>query len=371
MSVKTLVVGMAALFGKKGSSGKQWGHFGAEEREGRFPESFDEFVADTTSAPNFLNMSHVALDELVAQAAVEPWATGGHLLCALYEFTAEDDAGHAVDIDRARQEEDNEGDESDEHLWEGPHGEVFCLVAMVKQRDGLSLDDNLVPKGNKSVDLSKIHQAALIQLNKYLEAKALQPRNDDAGDAAAKAVHANIYLSFIGQKAKGSSAYFIDALGCKVGIGSSQATKLFFDAVAEYFDTHELLRPYHRAARDRLVEHLERAIENNESVGVAGIRDIVLRDVPQPLTHELDDLETFMNDAHRQVPATFVANKAMVTRVKRVMLKGDRFDLKFDRGLLGSDANSDFHYSRQERTLTIRNLDKSQMVKLDKALAER
>ena len=71
--------------------GQEWGHFGNEDREGKFPNAFDAYVGTIDDGAKFLELSHTVLAEVTGRANEEQWATGGHILCALYEFVPLED----------------------------------------------------------------------------------------------------------------------------------------------------------------------------------------------------------------------------------------------------------------------------------------
>jgi len=357
--VKSLVHGVAALFGRRGNS-QDWGRFGNDGRQGPFPARFDAFIANAADGANFLDMSHTILDEVTGLANKQQWATGGNVLCALYEFVED------IEPEAPPLPDDGPGDVvvASEPDWQGHVGELFLLVAMVKQKSGLSLDKNLVPIGISEVDMSKLHQAALIHVNEYHKVKALPPPEEGEDD-----LHDRIYLSFVAQRANRSSTYFVNALGCVIGLTPAQATKKLFTAVDAFFTERKEIQKYRREAKELLAKHLQDAAVENRVVTIDRLHEVLIRAVPEELGAHVADITEYLNDVKRKVPASFQPSTRALARFANVVLNGEGYQVRFERTLLGKDANSDFHYNKEQKTLTIRNLGKSLTDKLDGVLA--
>src|SRR3546814_20784090 len=78
-------------------------------------------------------MSKVAMEELRGKASQESFATGGHVCFFVYRIRTSS----------------------------------FLLVAMVKERGGMVLSAALEPTEITEIDLSKLHQAARVNLDRY------------------------------------------------------------------------------------------------------------------------------------------------------------------------------------------------------------
>ena len=110
-ALESLVEGINGLIGKEGNS-VVYGQFADDGRQGPFPDRFSAFVDASDDEDEFVALTHLAMDQLVEQAREQTLATGGHILCAQYTSGASD----------------------------------FFLVASIKQRGGIQLDENYVPK---------------------------------------------------------------------------------------------------------------------------------------------------------------------------------------------------------------------------------
>ncbi|WP_186079067.1 nucleoid-associated protein [Burkholderia gladioli] len=214
-SVNALVQGMVTLLGKKESS-QIWGKFSDNGRQGLFPGRFEGYAGDLDSVAGFLDLSHLAVDEIARAAEGQHASTGGHILCSTYD----DDRGN-----------------------------TRVIVAMIKQRSGLQLDADLVPINIIEVDMSKLHQAAQIRVGEFLAARQQNQPAVDAEDADVS------YLSFVAMRSdRGSSAYFVDALGCEVAVGELEKD---YDYANDQLESDVLICPLCATRHDNTL--LERA----------------------------------------------------------------------------------------------------------------
>lgn len=358
--VISLVKGMSVLLGKK-ENNQVWGRFGSDGREGPFPAAFGKCVGaqpigDTPDAAAFLALTHLVVDQVTQQAAAEPLSTGGHILCAMYDTEA---------------------------------GDTAVIIAMIKQKGGVLLDENYVPVGIVEVDMSKLHQAAQIRVADFLEAAAAAAEKDPvaadngadedspevaivaAAPVAQKAGADNdaVYLSFLSQRAsRDSSAYFVTALGCVVGLSSTRATSKLFEAVDAYFNDRKEINTLRKQAKERLSEYLQGRLAAGEPATLNGVHEELIRVVPADKADYVADLQEYLNGEKFKVPEHFEVNADVVKRFSKVLLQNERISIKFDRGMLGSDANSTLFYDKDKKTLTYRNLPEEFVARLDSAL---
>jgi nucleoid-associated protein len=329
-AVFSLVEGMVNLFGKR-ESRQVWGRFAHDRREGPFPTGFSGYAGGARGAEAFLQLSGVLVDEIMRMALEQQASTGGHILCADYETE---------------------------------EGHPRFIVAMIKQRSGLQLTHDLVPVSVTEVDMSKLHQAALIRVDEYL------------GTAAAPGVHAEEgepedvdYLSFVAKKADGSSGYFKSALGCAIGVSSTTATTRLYTAVDKVFAENEQLRPFRRPARERLTEFLRQRLGANMVVTMEDVQAVIDRVVPPEHAEHVRDIAQVLNSDRFKVPESFHAQESVVKSHSKVSLDNGRIFLKFDRSMLGQEPQSELYFDEAGRTLTIQNLDEDMMARLRLTLA--
>jgi nucleoid-associated protein len=327
LPVFSLVQGMVTLLGKKESS-QVWGRFGNNGRQGPFPGRFEDYVNDVSSAEGFLALSHLAVDEIARTAETQQASTGGHILCSTYD---DDD------------------------------GNTRVIVAMIKQRSGLQLDDDLVPINIVEIDMSKLHQAAQIRVGEYRRVVEQQVEDEEHPDVT--------YLSFVAKRAdRDSSAYFINALGCEVGVSSTKATTRLYKAVDTFFRENLELAPYLRFAKDALSSFLRQEADAQRLVTMDALQDVMDRVVRAEHAHLVRDMAQTLNGERFLVPDSFRVSETVLRKHTKIVLEGARLTLKFERAMLGTDRNAELFFDEGNRTLTIQNLSTEMIARLQQTL---
>ncbi|MHA2729593.1 nucleoid-associated protein [Vibrio campbellii] len=182
VNVVKLVSGVSDLYGKKNNAA-QYGVFTSKKSSGTFPSKFDSFAKmSTRTEADFLSLSTDTMTELERMVTGNSPATGGYILFADYE--------------------------SD--------GTEFLLIAMLKDRAGMKITDDLKIEELDHIELNHLHQAARISLDKYI----------DYQSATAVQRQEMNYLSFVNPaNNKTAAGYFITALGCSKGTALAEATR--------------------------------------------------------------------------------------------------------------------------------------------------
>ncbi|MBD8804579.1 nucleoid-associated protein [Pseudomonas syringae] len=314
VTVTSLAEGINSLLGKKGNN-VVWGQFGTENREGRFPDKIEEFTKNIT-AQNFESMTRIGLNELVQQASVEIFATGGHTLFAYY-------MSEAI---------------------------PFILVANIKQRDGLSLGPDYVPINSVDIDMGKVHQACRINLARYSASTFGVDANDEDADTD------RTYLCFISKgRDSEASAYFIKALGCTPGVASTRATANAIDMVEDFFRGKADLAPFSSQAKDNVIAYLLKKHQDNEKATLKGVQAAASFAIPAELADLVEQLEALsdgLNDEASRVPEEFTVNKGVLDRKTKIRGKSNRWSAQFDRIALGNSVDSVIYYNEEQDTLT-------------------
>ena len=327
-AVTSLVNGVASLLGKQGNA-LTYGQFGDDNREGTFPPTFNTFTNDAANADVFLALSHAVLDELCECAAGELLATGGHILVSSYVL----------------------------------NGNAFMLVAMIKQRGGVVLNEDYVPIEITEIDLSKVYQAARININNYVAAQ-LDELEEEADERT--------YLCFLGQnKGNAASAYFVKALGCVKGISAARATSTVIEAVQKYFREDDQLRPLRSKARDKVVSYLQRTANAGTLASLDDIIHEVSGLVPAEHLECVAGLLQFLNDDSRKVPAQFVVDEKTLKRKIRIKGEDAQWAIQFDQNILGEGPDAKISYNRERQTLTMNELGEDLIGKIETELNSR
>jgi nucleoid-associated protein len=331
-AVAALVKGVNGLLGKPGNI-LSYGQFGDDMRQGLFPSKFDAYLPNAKQQANFLALSYTAIDELVKEASVVNFATGGHILVADYL---------------------NEG-------------RPFFLVAMIKQRGGIVLDRDYVPVEITEVDLSKVYQAARINLDRYAEVQQL-PEEVETDDAIAED---RTYLAFLGQGTHNqASGYFVKALGCTKGIGSSRATSNVMDAVKEYFSRPDL-KPFRVEARNAVNTYLQGKLESKENAVLSEIAFCATASLKERQEDVVDDFKAFLNSDKAKVPAAFAVHGTTLKKGTRIKAETPNWSVQFERRLLGNTNNATVFFNASAKTLTFSGLDDKTIQEISAELALR
>jgi nucleoid-associated protein len=355
-ALQFLVKGINDLIGKEGNS-VVYGQFANDDRQGPFPERFTNFVEQEEDEHRFIALTHLAMDELVSQARLQVLSTGGHILCAHYTSGATD----------------------------------FFLVASMKERGAIQLDENYVPKEIQEVDLSKVQQAARINIQSFVTVKAaevavavapaISADADNGGAAAEVPGEAAIiqaeevdatYLCFISRgRDSQASDYFIFALGCAKGVASGRATKNAIDNVARFFRNNKELKSLGYRAKEAVIKYLEEQLTAGRSARLDAICHVATRHVPAELVPEIVGLKEFLNSEKNRVPDDFTVNPKSLKEKTRIKGEAANWSLQFERLALGKDPASDVFYDEARKKLILSNLTLELVDVIEKELLAR
>ncbi len=313
-TLTSLTEGINSLLGKKGNN-VVWGQFSSDNREGLFPEANERFARDT-SVSNFESLTHVALNELIAQAEQESFATGGHTLFAFY-------ISDAV---------------------------PFVLIANIKQRDGLRLGQDYIPINSVDIDMGKVHQACRINLARLSETLFGTDGTEEEEERD------KTYLCFISKgRDSEASAYFIKALGCTPGIASKRATSNAIDFIEDFFRDNQDLAPYSAQAKDNVIAYLNQKHADGEKATLHGLQISASSAIPPELSDlavHVENLAEVLNSEESRIPEEFSVNKSILDKKAKIRGKSRRWSAQFDRGALGTSVDKVICYNSADGTLT-------------------
>lgn len=324
---------LIALVGKDGSS-VTWGQFREDRREGPFPSSVQALLPSIDDE-SFMSMSVVAMQELMVAAQSRNFATGGYVCFVAYEV----------------------------------QGRAFLLVAIIKERGAVMLSADFEPTEIQEIDLSKLHQAARINLARYAEHLQSSGGPDDADEASVE----KTYLSFVNRRSRDEVAsYFIDALGCQKGLSAGRATKAVVKAVFDFVKSVPELRNLAASAKAAVVDHmadqpdganitLDRIVEVvRQRVGSEGVE----------LCDHLTGMKEALNGEQFQIPDEFTLSAKSLVPYSRIKAKTDSWQVQFENGSLGTQ-DAEVIYDRATRSLRFTRLPPELVKKVEEALAAR
>ncbi|GAB6140900.1 hypothetical protein JCM14076_16290 [Methylosoma difficile] len=216
------------------------------------------------------------------------------------------------------------------------NNQTYLMIAMIKDKGGLTFTPNMELTDVQHIDLEKLHQASRIDLNRFEHDK-------------------DSYLSFLkdakpkGDKEREVTGYFTDALGCTGLISSNHATKAVLNLIDEIFIEAKLdPKPIHDEIYDFLQER--------HKIGVK-IEEIAAK-INYYLPIESHDafIEKANSDKFR-ISQEFFPSLTILNNFKRVYHKSPTWNLSFDKNALGTpESQAEIIFNAKENSLTINSL---------------
>jgi len=330
--VLKLVDGITSLYGTRNNSA-HYGTFRTGVGRGVFPDSFGTYAGN--ASPNnteFMALTQVAMEELYRKAELSQAASGGYILFADYSGA------------QTR----------------------FFMVAMIKQKDGIRLSENLEPEELTELDMNRLYQAARVNFGKLA-----------AYLAASEAERQELsYLSFVSPSAGRTAAgYFVTALGCAPGAASARATDTLVKESTAFFRNNEALNSYRKRFKDDLLAYLKGKEEIKQSVKLTEVEELARQYMPADEIGQVDDLAnafiSHLNSEEHAVPIEFPVNKGVLKKHTHISYSADNWDLKFERHALGVTDAAQIYYDRENNRITIRDLPENLVEKINEELENR
>lgn len=329
-AVLNLVSGINNLIGKPGGT-VTYGQFGTDGRQGLFPDSFRQYTEANLNEISFLQLSHSAIDELIKTAREEALSTGGHILVSTYV----------------------------------QNNQPYSMVAMIKQKGGVVLNEEYIPTDILEIDTTKIHQAVRININRYkLDTGDNGIDNGDGDDQN--------YLCFVGNsRSNSASAYFVKALGCTKGMASSRATGNAIRSVQKYFQNKGMSRKLSSKAKYAVIDYLTRKLEAKEPATLDEICHEILSQIPAEEMDKCSDMREYLNGEEGKVPEQFTIHPATLRKNAKIKGEASKWSLLFDITALGETEEAEIHYHTNSKSITIKDLPLKLILDIEKELAKR
>lgn len=329
--VQKLVAGVVGLYGQRNNSA-QYGIFRKDMESNAFPEAFGKYVKLMTPGDTaFMDLTLLAMEALRKRAELIQSASGGYMLYADYV--------------NARKR--------------------YFLVAMIKQKDGITLSEHLEPEELTQLDLNRLHQAAKINFDKFTEYYGANEKDRQELN----------YLSFVSpSSSKGAAEYFIAALGCTRGTASAAATRNVIQESSKFFLGDETLKKHHLDFKNDLMEYLAKKGEQKEPARLSEIEKIARQYFPAEKLGQADEMAeryiSRLNSDECGVPVEFSINKTVLVKHRQIRYKADDWELNFERSALGDTDNAGVHYDRDLNRLIFNNLPDPLVRLIKEALEE-
>ena len=294
-------------YGKKYSI-VTYGSFDTDKiRRGKFPDAFQKYHSlKRKTKQAFIDLSVLVMNELATKASEIKSSSGGYILFLDYSYNKNS----------------------------------YLVIAMIKQKDALTITDNLNLEELLSIDLSKIHQATRINCTHY--SQALASKNDD-----------DLYLSFVSSATDGNtSGYFITALGCQKNTTASKMTKNLIKSSVAFFKNDPEIKKYANDFKDELIKYLTYCCEEKQMATLEQViskaRHILERSGFQNSNQKADDLLERLNSDSINISAAFNVNKNALNSIVKVKLENDDYTINFTRKLLGTTEAHKIYFDEKK-----------------------
>ncbi|TNJ15063.1 nucleoid-associated protein [Aeromonas veronii] len=309
--------GNAAIYGSFSDSGVN-----------PFPNSVSKYVADESVDKEFIAMSRVAMSQVEESASKISQATGGYIVFSHYE-------------------DDNEVE--------------YILIASIKATSGLNISKDLKIISVPEIDLSKIHQAARINVSAFKTStlgagtEDVNDLDEDEDEDESAEDNAPYYLSFISPRTTdGVSGYFSRGLGCSDGVKPIKATKNTFKLVDKIM-SHPELNQYRIDVVRSVTDYLKAVKDDKTSVAsIDGIENAIKRAIPINLHKHAGDIFALANSEEFKIPEEFNVHSKKLDELTRISIKSRKWEVNFDKNMLGFTEKSEIWYNEDGNSLVIR-----------------
>ena len=314
-----LVEGALEIYGRKANAA-QYGCF-KTKKVGAFPKLYDAYSKKKiNNANDFKRFSEKTIEEFeesLKEGSSSP-ASGGYILFVDYN------------------QDDNQ----------------FFLIAMLKNKPGLQLSQDLLPKELELIDLNKLHQAAKISRTKYYQYK--NANDEDKGQIT--------YLSFVSpSNNRAAAGYFIDSLGCEKGNSSTISTRLVLQHVPKFFREQPTLKNEDgRKVKSDLLRYLEDCSSSTppKIAKLSEIEGIARKYFPNDAVDTADilgeKLFSLLNSDVVGIPVEFSVSNTELKKALNHKLVSSNWSMIVDKNSIGTGEDAEVRYVN--KTLVISRL---------------
>jgi nucleoid-associated protein len=324
--VEDLVSAIKKAYDRTGSI--SWGAFEDDPDIYPFKSKLIQFVQSDDDTKNikrgedshFIKLSKFIVKALKGKIEDKPFATGGYIVVAYYS-----------------------DDESQTPRF---------LIAMVKDKQGVTFDADLRVVEIQQIDLTKLHMAVEVNVSK------IQSQNEDED-----------CLGFIkGASSTEVAEYFAKAIGCRDLIKNNDAVRSVFNIVNEvceeggfdYDRKKDVVRAVHGMLHDSV----------NQPVDLKNVEGFVNALLPKNLQ---DDFDALCNTEGYPVSSTFKPTATILKKQMQCTLKTPRWKMTFDREIFGhiNDQGATIRFNPENSTLTFLNLPEKAINEIKQMLADK
>ncbi len=284
------------------------GSFNKENPNGYpFIQAFESYLSEEQSSSDFLKLSDLGITQLAAamDSPSSHSAVGGYIIFAHYQ----------------------------QERYE------FLLVALVRNRSAISLNEQLSPTEVNEVDLDKLHQAAKINITSYQKGK-------------------DSYLSFMGTKEKGDiTHYFSNAFGCTDVTPSKKSTGYLIRATRDFCTQNGMYDEREQVVED-VVSYLSRQRSEKNTANLPEIEQIFDQHIPTEKAEEVTGkFGRFANSERYQVSQEFQPHTHTLNAHTKLKAKADNWQVDFAKRSLGIvGSGSDIEFDEEKQILVLRRM---------------
>lgn len=330
-TVSKVVGEVTNVYGRKQNSA-HYGIFSTGKDRGGFPDSFEQYASiQAPTAQNFMTISRAVMENLFEKAENITPASGGYLLFSDYELL----------------------------------NNRFFMIAMIKGREGFRLSATLEPEELLELDLTKLNQAARINLNKYKSYKVAAPADKQEIN----------YLSFVSPSSSQSAAgYFVTALGCSKGTASALATKTLIKESSVFFEKTPELTEFKSKFREDLIEYLNKK-KPGDSIRLSEVEQLARKYIPSKEQEQADKIAEnfleYLNGDEHSIPVEFPISHATVQKFTHISYKDENLQIKFEKLSFGDDPNASVFFDQKNKKLTFNNIPTALLELLESELFQK
>ncbi|AMR29959.1 hypothetical protein A0256_00270 [Mucilaginibacter sp. PAMC 26640] len=209
----------------------------------------------------------------------------------------------------------------------------YLLILTTTNKDGYVVNEtDLTLKDNRSLDISKVDIACMINLTRW--------KDIDAGiDTESKT-----YLSFI-RGNKNVSYYFLTFIDCDNKTTNTESSKRLVKAIDAFSDEKGYDRKTKIKLKNLIGDYCSECMKQKKDISLSAISALM-----DP--ENTDEFLEFAANETYGVSETIKGDRAVLRRIKYVMYKNDKYTVEFDADLLGKDI----FYNDQKKELTFKHI---------------
>ena len=216
----------------------------------------------------------------------------------------------------------------------------YLLVFTTNNKDGFVINDKLAIEGIKSIDMSKIDVACLINLDKYH-----QTQETDSDET---------YLSFV-RGNKDISIYFLTYIDCKDKRSSKESSRQLIRAITDYADAKGWSEKDKDNKFEAIYGYCTSCMQQKNGIQLSTIANLINDKNPE-------DFIYFATSEKYSVSATVSGDRKMLKYLTNIYYKGEGLTITFDRSLISKRR---IRYNKSKKELIIKDLPDELIAQLE------